>query len=166
MLIGIISDTHENVPAIERAVAILAARKPGIVIHCGDIISPPVLPHFKPLPMRFVFGNNDGEREGLRMKALELGFDEISDELELNFNGRKVYVYHGTKAKHLEERASSEAFDYVLCGHTHALRDERRGRTRIINPGALFKAAEYTVALLDPHSDTLEILKVPKQDGP
>lgn len=161
-MIGILSDTHENVPVIEKAVAIFRERRPELVIHCGDIISPPVLAHFAPLPMRFVYGNNDGEREGLAAKASELGFGEIADELELNVKGRSFWIYHGTKSARIEEKAKTELYDYILCGHTHKLRDERRGRTRIINPGALFMAEEYTIALLDPGSDKLEIVKVPK----
>lgn len=39
-LIGIVSDTHEDVPMIVRAVALFKERAPELVIHCGDIISP------------------------------------------------------------------------------------------------------------------------------
>ena len=64
-LIGIVSDTHEDVPMIVRAVALFKERAPELVIHCGDIISPPVLERFAGLALRVVYGNNDGERSGL-----------------------------------------------------------------------------------------------------
>ena len=76
-MIGIISDTHENVPVIERVVEQLKALRPELVVHCGDIISPPVLKRFAGLPLRVVFGNNDGESDGLQAVAQELGFGEI-----------------------------------------------------------------------------------------
>ncbi|RLS46748.1 MAG: metallophosphoesterase, partial [Planctomycetota bacterium] len=53
-----------------------------------------------------------------------------------------------------------EGVDYLLHGHTHVCRDERHGATRIINPGALHRASEFTVALLDTDSDELQFLVV------
>ena len=41
------------------------------------------------------------------------------------------------------------------------LRDERIGRTRVINPGALQRARRYTVALLDTEMDALELFELP-----
>ena len=40
--------------------------------------------------------------------------------------------------------------------YPHLRRDERVGRTRIINPGALHRAKQYTVATLDLSCDKLE----------
>ena len=50
---------------------------------------------------------------------------------------------------------SDEAADYILHGHTHCKRDERIGRCRVINPGALHRANPKSVATLDTASDTL-----------
>jgi predicted phosphodiesterase len=54
----------------------------------------------------------------------------------------------------------SQSFDYLLHGHTHVKRDERVGRTRVINPGALHRAREKTVAVLDTATDMLTFLTV------
>ena len=62
-MIGIISDTHENEKSTQKAVAVLKDRNVELVVHCGDIISPPMLEHFKGLKMKFVYGNNDGEKK-------------------------------------------------------------------------------------------------------
>jgi predicted phosphodiesterase len=56
----------------------------------------------------------------------------------------------------------TDGVDYLLHGHSHEVRDERVGRTRIINPGALCRAARYTAAILDPDADALEVLEVAK----
>ena len=161
-MIGIVSDTHENLPVIARAVALFAAHAPTLVIHCGDIISPPVLQEFARLPMRFIFGNNDGERAGIRRMAEQLGFGAVEDELELTVDGKRMIATHGHRVSVLEASITSGAYDYVFTGHTHAIRDERFGRTRVINPGALFAAKRYTVALLEPKTDELTILEVPR----
>jgi predicted phosphodiesterase len=91
-----VSDTHEDVRMIVRAAAIFKERAPALVVHCGDIISPPVLERFAGLPMRFVYGNNDGERSGLQKKCAELGFPEIADSLTFEFAGKRFFVNHGT----------------------------------------------------------------------
>ncbi len=159
-MIGIISDTHENEEAIKRAVEIFKSKNPDFVVHCGDIISPPVLGHFKGLKMKFVFGNNDGEKQGLINKCKELGFEEIQDELEFKYKNKKFYVYHGTNRERLDAEIKSNKYDYVLTGHTHIKRDEKTGNTRIINPGALFRIHPYTVAFLDVEKDRLDFVIV------
>lgn len=159
-MIGIISDTHENEEAIKKAVKIFKDKNIEFAVHCGDIISPPVLEHFKGLNMKFVFGNNDGERNGLNAKAKELGFEEIKEELEFECKGKKFYAYHGTKKEILDKAIKSNKYDYVLTGHTHIKKDEKIRKTRVINPGALFRIYPYTVALLDAEKDKLEFLGV------
>jgi putative phosphoesterase len=154
-MICILSDTHENLKVLKPAIEQIKKHSPDLVIHCGDIISPPLLDHFKGLPMRFVFGNNDGERAGLKKKCLELGFGEIDDMIELVYKGKKLLVYHGTNPRVLEAHIAAQQHDFVFHGHTHVPRDEMQGRTRIINPGALFMAESYTFAVLDVESGSL-----------
>jgi predicted phosphodiesterase len=56
------------------------------------------------------------------------------------------------------ESALEDGVDFLLHGHTHEVRDERVGSTRIINPGALFRARRYTAALLTPATGALRIV--------
>lgn len=158
-MLGIISDTHENEEATKKAIGIFREKKIEFGVHCGDIISPPMLEHFKGLKMKFVFGNNDGEEQGLAEKAKQLGF-EIGRELEFEHKTKKFYVYHGTKRGILDAAIQSNKYDYILTGHTHLKRDERIGNSRVINPGALFRIHPYTVALLDAEKDKLEFVKI------
>ena len=159
-MIGIISDTHENEAAMRKAAEIFKSRNVDFIVHCGDIVSPPVLENFKGMKMKLVFGNNDGERSGLINKCREFGFEEIKDELEFGCKNKKFYVYHGTSIKKLDAAIKSNKYDYVLTGHTHIKRDEKMGRTRIINPGALFRVRICTIAFLDAEKDELEFVEV------
>ena len=159
-MIGIISDTHENEEAIKKAVKIFKEKNVEFIVHCGDIISPPMLEHFKGLKMKFIFGNKDGERNGLNTKAKQLGFDEIKDEKEFEHKKKKFYVYHGTRQEILDDAIKSNKYDYVLTGHTHVKKDEKIGKTRVINPGALFRIYPYTIALLDAEKDKLKFMKI------
>ena len=159
-MLGIISDTHENIEAMKKAAAIFKNKKVDFAVHCGDIGSPMALESFKGLKMKVVFGNYDAERAGLISKCRELGFDEIKDELEFEFKNKKFYAYHGTSVKKLDAAIKSNKYDYILTGHTHIKRNEQIGRTRVINPGALVRANYYTIALLDVEKDKLEFLEI------
>ena len=159
-MIGIISDTHENEQAMKKAAEIFISRNVDFAVHCGDIVSPPVLENLKGLKMKIVFGNNDGEKDGLINKCKELGFEEIKEEIEFEHKNKKFYVYHGTRIKILDTAIKSNKYDYVLTGHTHIKRDERIGKTRVINPGALFRVHPYTIALLDAKRDELEFVEI------
>ncbi|MBI2558836.1 metallophosphoesterase [Candidatus Woesearchaeota archaeon] len=159
-MLGIISDTHENEEAVKKAVRVFKEKNVELVVHCGDIISPPMLEHFRGLKMKLVFGNNDGERNGLSKTAKKLGFEELSDEKEFEHKEKKFYVYHGTQEEKLDSAIKSNKYDYVLTGHTHIKRDNKIGKTRVINPGALFRIYPYTIALLDAEKDKLEFVKI------
>lgn len=159
--VGILSDTHENVRIMRKAIAVLNARAPLCVIHCGDIISPPVLELFRGLPMKFVYGNNDGERSGLRKKCVELGFNPIDDTLTFTLAGKRFFVNHGTRSSAIDDAVSSQQYDYVLHGHTHEKRNERVGITSVINPGALFSADTYSIAFLEVESGVVEFVEIP-----
>ncbi len=159
-MLGIISDTHENEEAIKKAVRVFKERKVEFAVHCGDIISPPMLEHFRGLKMKFVFGNNDGERNGLLSQCRAFKYDEIKDELKFEYKGKNFYVYHGTDGSKLDAAIKSNKYDYVFTGHTHIKRDDKFGKTRVINPGALFRIYPYTIALLDAENDKLEFVKI------
>lgn len=161
-MIALISDTHENEAATKKAVELIKERKPEFTIHLGDIISPPMLDLFKGLKMKILLGNNDGEVGGLKKKCREHGFEEPYAELTFEHAGRRFFCYHGTDQRIVDNNIYYGGFDYVLCGHTHVRRDERRGKTRIINPGALFRAKEYSIAFLDIESDKLESVTIEK----
>ena len=159
-MLAIISDTHENEPAIKKAVRIIKEKNSELCVHCGDIVSPPMLEHFSGLKMKLVYGNNDGERIGLNIAAKKLGFEELEDKKEFVFWGKKFYAYHGTNAAKLNAAIKSNKYDYVLTGHTHIKKDEKVGKTRVINPGALFRVNNYTIALLDIGKDKVEFINI------
>jgi predicted phosphodiesterase len=60
----------------------------------------------------------------------------------------------------LDTFIKSGKYRYVLTGHTHTLRDERMGDTRILNPGGHYYGAEGTVMILDLSADKVEVVKL------
>ncbi len=159
MLIGIMSDTHDNLPAIREAVEFFNERNVDLVIHAGDYVAPFVSRELEKLkaPLKGVFGNNDGEREGLR-KALGIE----GELLEVDADGMKVAVTHGTNEVLVRALAYSKLYDVVIVGHTHHYEIREVGRTILVNPGEVcgYLTGVRSVALLDTRKRVVEIFNL------
>lgn len=152
--IVVLSDTHDNKKAIKIALEKIAPIAPEYVLHCGDIVSPSTLELFRGLPFYSVLGNGDWDRAGLQSRAIENGMRPPETSLELIINNRKILVTHGDHANFLARAVNSQEFDFIFHGHSHQASERREGKTLILNPGALYRAATYTLLLLD--TDTWE----------
>ena len=71
-------------------------------------------------------------------------------------DGEHLAATHGHRETILDGLIGGQQFPYVCHGHSHRVRDERIGRTRVINPGALHHAKVHTIAMLDTDTDMLE----------
>lgn len=162
-MLGIISDTHENVSAIKKAIDIFKAMECDMIIHCGDIISPGTVQFFKGLNIKFVKGNCDGDVEMLNVKIQEINGEFFEDTYEFIYEGKKFIAYHGSDRTKLKKMVESRQYDYVLTGHTHRKEDVRVNKTRVINPGALYPTIEEkTVAVLNVPKDELKFMALNK----
>ena len=97
MLIGAISDSHDNLPQIEKAVQILNYQKVDLVLHAGDYVAGFVIPKFKALNCKLicVFGNNDGDHELLKKRFSETNNCKIHDRFTtVTINGYRVALLH------------------------------------------------------------------------
>jgi predicted phosphodiesterase len=72
--------------------------------------------------------------------------------LALHVDGKDILVFHGHE-RGFRQAVKQKRADYIVHGHTHQQRNERIGRTRVINPGALSRANPKTVATLDTATD-------------
>lgn len=160
MLLGILSDTHDRYEIMGAAVRALQERGAAFFIHCGDVCTPNLLDHFAGLPSAFVYGNCDWDRLALQRYAQSIDVPCYGSFADLELGGKRVAVLHGDDRPRLDAVLRAGGHDYLFHGHTHVKRDERIGRTRVINPGALFRASEKTVALLDTEADRLEYLVI------
>ncbi|KYH27728.1 phosphodiesterase [Halalkalicoccus paucihalophilus] len=163
MRVGVISDTHDNVAAIERATDLFREEGIETLVHCGDFIAPPVLPFFEGFSLHGVLGNNDGEVAGL-----ESGFEAIGGELhgrfaDLELGGKRFAVLHGESKEEVEGYAASGEYDYVCYGHHHERERRVVDKTLVVNPGAHFPTVpeeHRTVAVVDTESRGVEFYRV------
>ncbi len=135
-MIGVVSDTHDNLGAIRLAVELFNTEDVALVVHAGDYVAPFTYAEFKALQPKImgVFGNNDGERIGLQKKFAALGA-ELADFLEFEVDGLKIAVYHGTVKPFLDALVESGRYGVVITGHTHKAVVRHMGGVMMVNPG-------------------------------
>jgi putative phosphoesterase len=156
--LGIISDTHGRARITRQAIDALLARGATRIIHLGDVGSESVLDLLAGIEATVVFGNCDDERS-LARYARGLGIHVIHPGAVIEVKTTRIGITHG----HLESevaRLFAEGPDILLHGHTHEIRDDLVGRTRVMNPGALHRAARHTAMLLDPATGVAEWIEV------
>ncbi|MFC2157301.1 metallophosphoesterase family protein, partial [Acidobacteriota bacterium] len=110
-------------------------------------------------PVKSVFGNCDGEREGL-VFALE-GFGVVRIEpFSFEEKGIRFIVKHLERG--ITEICRREEPDVLVFGHTHKPEVDRQGQTLIINPGETggWINGRPTVALLDTDSLAAKIIPI------
>ncbi len=161
MLLGLLSDTHNNEERTARAMDVFREHAPDVLLHMGDVTEPRMIPtFFDGWRMWIVQGNIDRNPAGLRAAAEmcdpTIQFDTV---FQLTFDDLDVGMIHGDDAGRLQGMVNGGALDLVLHGHTHEFRDEHVGRTRIVNPGAIHRTPAPSVCLLD--TDTLELTRIP-----
>lgn len=160
MLVGVIADTHDNLPMIRRAVELFARREVEVILHAGDFVAPFALKALmKPgIRLTSVFGNNDGEREGLRKLCSSLS--EPPHRFELA--GRAVVLTHDLAALREEDLGGA---DLVVHGHSHQVQVSP-GTPMTVNPGEAggWLSGRCTVAVVDLGSMQAEIIELGAQE--
>jgi putative phosphoesterase len=154
MLVGLIADTHDRLPMVDKAVKKLNEENVELVLHAGDYVAPFVIPKFKKLRAKLigVFGNNDGDRELLKKRFSEHEELEMRGNFaEIVLDGLKIALLHGNEEELLMTLINGESFDVVVHGHTHKAEVYRKGKTLVVNPGEVcgYLTGKSTVALLD-----------------
>jgi len=157
-LIGLITDTHDNKHAIAKAVQVFEQRDVGLVLHGGDYIAPFNARWMSDLNVPFVgvFGNNDGEKFGLRAQFESLGPIHRAPFVQ-EWEGKRILMLH--EPDEVDALAQSGAYDVIFYGHTHQI-DVRKGATLVINPGEAcgWTTGRETVGILDLNMMDVEIV--------
>ncbi len=157
MKIAILSDTHDNVEALARALPALEAAD--AVLHCGDVCSPFTLKRLAEgapdKPVHLVWGNNDGDRRMLAEIAARAGNVILHGEFaDFTVGGLRVAMSHYPAVARAV--AASGQYDLVCYGHDHQAHEERLGAALLLNPGELagVLTGRATWVLLDTDTGT------------
>jgi len=158
--LGIMSDTHDNLDYLNRALVLFEKKGVEHIIHAGDFTSP--FTFFKAMNkfaggFTGVFGNNDGDKVALN----NLYQGRIYTQPHIfELGGRKIVVMHEPDVA--DALADSGHFDLVVFGHTHRPVLKRVKNTLVINPGEIagWLYGKTTAAIVNLRTMEAEILDI------
>ncbi len=161
MQLVICSDIHDNIWALDRALADMP-KEDTTLLFCGDFCAPFTLVQLAegfPGPIHAVWGNNDGDKWLLTAQAARFPQVNLHGELaEFECGGRSIRANHYPQiARRLAEAGG---VDLVCYGHDHVAHEEvLPNGVHLINPGELmgrFGPCSYRVVDLDSMEQRLE----------
>jgi len=162
MLVGLMADTHDRIPAVANLLAQMRAKGATMVLHAGDYVSPLVLKPFEDLHMTLagVFGRNDGDREGLLSRAgAGFGLELFESPHSFDVTGKQILLVHDIADVSMRSVA---AHAVVVHGHAHLQSMKSEGNTLVINPGEACGWLHGTpgAALLDLDTNNVQFLSL------
>lgn len=158
MKIGVISDTHDHLDHICKALAVFQKHNIQHLFHCGDITSLSSIQMFSEFPLAVSFGNGDiltGEIK--RFLKVSNPANQASQRIEMEIDGKRIGMTHSHLQNELARMIESQAYDLIFYGHTHLRSSKLIGNTRVINPGAIGGMLKQPpgVCILDLDEDTV-----------
>lgn len=161
MLLGVVSDTHNNIKNIKKIIKIFNDENVEFVIHTGDICTAKTLEFFSELTAPFygVYGNNDRFEKGLKEICRSYNFFFQDPPFPISLNDRKIVIFH--EPEPIDEFIQcNKDIDLILHGHTHRYREENLEDLVIFNPGesAGLMAGKNALGIVD--LDELSIKRI------
>ncbi|MFX1297058.1 MAG: metallophosphoesterase [Promethearchaeota archaeon] len=163
--IGVISDTHDHIENAKKAVKIFNEREVAYVFHAGDFIAPFIISKaLSELKCKLigVFGNNDGERLGLKEMFTKIGGIIKGIQFSIQINDKKIALFHSIVTEIQDSIINSNKFDIVIYGHTHESLIKKINKTLVINPGEScgYLTGKSTVGIIDLDKMKAELIEL------
>lgn len=137
MRVAIMSDSHDNIWNMRKAVEIVKGRQAGLLIHCGDFIAPFMLKELDlaGIPVHGVFGNNDGDQYTLTRMAFSMlnniTLHGLSGQVDI-----EGFIIGFTHYADMGYGLVAAGDCRLVCfGHTHEHEVKQAGNVTLLNPG-------------------------------
>ena len=162
MKIGIMSDSHDHLDNIKKAVQIFNMENVDIVVHCGDFVAPFAIKPLRDLTMKVFacYGNNDGEKVMLQKIFQEFGIEIHQRNQAVKYNGKNILLMHEPDFPDIY--AESGEFDLICYGHTHHPDIHKLNDIYIVNPGETcgWLTGNPTIVLADLARQEVEVVSL------
>jgi len=190
MRLGIVSDVHGNIEALDIAIEQMGAVDE--LLCAGDAcyqfrFSNEVAARLREVGARYVLGNHEEillSPAGIRAQESARVDQELLEwtrsqpsTIQVEVGGKRLLMFHATpwqpnrdylypSSPELRKLAAEEA-DYIIYGHTHYQMARRIGRALVINPGSTGDPRDpnndfqVSYAVLDTETDAVEIGNFP-----
>lgn len=144
MIIGVLSDIHNHIDNLKKAIEIFNQRKTDLVCFCGDLTSSSTISYFSDLkaPVKAVFGNMDwGNKlmilEKIRKENLSITYPSDDFLWQFSLGGKQLAIYHGHQEEVVKKLLENEKLTHLFTGHTHNFQIKKIKNTLWVNPGAV-----------------------------
>lgn len=173
MKVGVVSDLHNNVAALEYALEHLS--QSDVILNLGDLVSdysvnPEIIRLARNAGLWSIAGNHEkaillhpGSTLRDRLAADDLEYlRSLPPRRDVAFDGRRVVVAHGAPWDDPNQYRCEYVFandtvalsrlgaidaDVVLLGHTHYSMSLRRGSVLVLNPGSCGEVRDQSIGL-------------------
>ena len=137
MLVGILSDIHDNLSALRKALSQL--QEADVLLICGDLCSPFIVNELGKgftKDTHIVFGNNDGDLFRITKNSQAFPHIQLHGEMaELELDGCRFGLNHYDTIGRVF--ADSGRYDVVCFGHNHQFEISQVQNTVVVNPGEI-----------------------------
>lgn len=162
-MVGLMSDSHDNVKKIEKAVNEFNSRGVEAVLHAGDYVSPFTPRWFEKLNCKLygVWGNCEGERELLTERFGKIGHEVDGFFKFIELNNLRFALIHGHQHEllsFLRKLLEKGEIDLLVFGHSHRVSVEYVGKGLAVNPGECcgYLSGTSTIMVFDTGSKVVE----------
>lgn len=157
MKIGIISDSHDRIENLNKALDRLK-NSAKVLIHCGDFCAPFMMPELARFnrDVHCVFGNTDDRFTSVK-KANESGIHLHGNTAKLELGGKKILVNHYPEIA--QAFVLTGEYDAVFYGHNHTAKKEKINNPFLVNPGDIMGLNNKpSFAIYDTELNDVEII--------
>ncbi len=139
MKLAILSDIHDHVWNLNKALEMPELQHTDALLFCGDLCAPFIihlLGQAYTKPIHLVLGNNDGDVAAITANLSKYQQMQLHGEyFRGEFDGKTIAMNHfPDKARIL---AQLGIYDIVCYGHNHTLAEEKIGPSLMLNPGPI-----------------------------
>jgi len=163
MRIAVMSDSHDHIWNLRKAVDLCNSLGSECILHCGDLVAPFMLKELARFngAVHLVFGNNDGDRFLLGQLALT-EFQNVTIHgllARVRLGGARICFSHYREAA--MGMLHEEPCDLACFGHTHQEYLGTEGSSLLLNPGEVMgKEGSATFYVFDTLSRELERIQI------
>ena len=136
--VGVVSDTRDNKDGLRLLLDKLLVGGARYLFHCGGLGGVDMLDVLKPWHLYLVRGERERDWQAVEAALQKARLQSsLPTSMTVTLAGKRIGLCRGEDMALVNQWAKSREFDYIFHGYTLRRRDERQGKTRIINPGAL-----------------------------
>lgn len=163
MRIGILSDTHNNLGNLKRALEVFEGEGITTLIFLGDLTRADLVEAMRGFTVHYLIGNMEQDPGAIQANLKAINADNTAGLTYMGeYDGVRIAATHGHHEAKLEAFIQSGDYAFVFHGHTHKRRDETIGETRVINPGALggMRRGHRSVCMVDTEKREVAFVKI------